>query len=261
MERPHTPRKKLLRVPEELAPNVGPGEGFDCDLCGKKFQKEYLLKAHKFGPFSKHKLNRDGSPTKSTPKAVKPDKVEPRGSALSKPALRKGPRRSGERVLGMVWSLASNVFVPRVSPRASMVMQWQSAAAGPALDELVAGTFIDKMIVQRIAGEGDRYRNATALLSLPLLVAVAENQPAIAAQPVFMEMARRAIRVNYEAILDAQIKEREEEARFEAKAEAAGLELYIQVNGERVNAIDALMGDIFGFTQAQPPVEQETVAA
>lgn len=245
-------------MPEELAPNVGPGEGFDCELCGKKYQKEYLLKAHKFGPFSKHKLAKDGTPTKATPKVVKPDQVKT--PARNKPTRREGPRRNGERVLGMAWSLCANVFVPRVSPRASMVMQWQSAAAGPALDQLVAGSIIDKVIVQRIAGEGDRYRNATALLSLPMLVAIAENQPAIAAQPVFMEMARRAIRVNYEAILDAQIKEKEEEARFEAKAEAAGLDLYIQVNGERVNAIDALMADIFGFTQAQPPV-QETVAA
>lgn len=250
-------------MPEELAPKIESGSGFKCDQpgCDKEYGIERLLNAHKYGPFSKHKLKRDGTSAKKVVEVVKPTKVEAPAKRSSPSARRQGPRRSGERVLGMAWNLAANILMPRVSPRAATVMVWQSAAAGNALDELVAGSFIDKMIVQRIAGEGDRYRNATALLSLPLLVAVAENQPAVAAQPVFMEMARRAIRVNYEAILDAQIKEREEEARFEAKAQAAGLDLYIQVNGERVNAIDALMGDIFGFTQAQPPVESETVAA
>ena len=158
--------------------------------------------------------------------------------------------------VGGAWEIAAELFVPNVSRAAAVAMAWQAEAAGPVLDKAVAGTFVDKAVVQKIAGKGGDAKDLGSLLVLPLALAAFERQPALMAQPRVRGLFRRVVRSNFESVALARIKERKRDERWQALAKEAGIPLYatdeegnvlIGEDGKPLDAIDAMVSDLLAL--------------
>jgi hypothetical protein len=215
--------------------------------CGREFRTKALLGVHRWNA---HKLRAPKGA--SHHKAAAAKKAAPRKEAAPRPTPeRKTPRKDGSGICGGAWEIAAELFVPSVSPAAAVAMAWQAEAAGPVLDKAVAGTVVDKVVVQRIAGKGEDARDLGALLFLPLAMMAFERNPALAANERIRKLFRRVVRANFEAIADARIKERKQEARWQAKAIEAGIPIaVIDEAGHEVDAIDAMVNDLLSLIPA-----------
>lgn len=73
------------------------------------------------------------------------------------------------------WKLAGKILGDGRTP-SSRCLYMQAPVAGVIVDDLIKGTWVDKM-AQPLARFGEGSKNAGALVGLPLLVAVTERQP------------------------------------------------------------------------------------
>ena len=94
-------------------------------------------------------------------------------------------------------------------------MQWQAPVAGEMLDDAIAGTFIDKVALQRIEKARGRYDLLGAVFGPPLLVLAIEQNPANA--EILMPMLAASIRHSLPLMVPAIKKAK---AREKAVAEA-----------------------------------------
>ena len=238
----------LLDVLEE-PPELG-SSGFSCteDGCGREFKTKALLGVHRWNA---HKLRA----VKKAPAAKKAPAPKKESAPRPTPE-RKTPRKDGSAIMGGAWEIAAELFVPNVSRAAAVAMAWQAEAAGPVLDKAVAGTFVDKAVVQKIAGKGGDAKDLGSLLVLPLALAAFERQPALMAQPRVRGLFRRVVRSNFESIALARIKERKRDERWQALAKEAGIPLYatdeegnvlIGEDGKPLDAIDAMVSDLLAL--------------
>lgn len=243
-------------MPEE-APS-GPAS-FACPDCGKECASQFGLYAHrrwckgtppappKTGPKA------EGSPAK--PKAEKPPTV---------PAPSRKKRVPCAHLLGPLWGQLARL-VPDVPAQRAMV--WQAPAAGESLDKALAGSLIDRWVLQKVASTESRYRSAYDLVSLPVLVAIVNRQPHLF--PMLRPVLRESIKANLDAALDAKAQEKIDDDRLRRKAEAAGLEWETeQVDPEtgqkvKVDLIDHQLQVFFAaFGEEEvPETEPEKVAA
>ena len=180
-----------------------------CERCGKQFANRSGLWKHK--------------PKCAVEPADAPEqpKDTPRTPAERKPKLApapRGKRHDCSHLLGPVWTQLAR-FVPSVPAQRAMV--WQAPGAGRVLDTALAGTVVDKWVLQKVSGAESKYRPAIDLVSLPVMLMVIEKQPAMF--PVVAPMLRSAVRANLEAALDAKAVEKAEDDKLKAKAEAGGL--------------------------------------
>ena len=163
-------------------------------------------------------------------RAMAPDEVISPGHAqIPKPQPPKPkPRPAGKRqevseMLGGAWSLMAAFVVPMASPAAARGMQFTAPIAGAVLDDAVAGTPLDKLVLQRFAGTGRKLAGAKDLLTIPMLLLVAEQRPAMLMSPMFEKTFRKAVRDQLSSVVIAMRKEQDLEAELNQAATDLGM--------------------------------------
>ncbi len=130
----------------------------------------------KRGYHEKQKHNEEWLKAKATGK--KPTKKR---AAPKKPSAPKAkstvidPRRipvaeSVDRNLGRLAK-----FVVRVDVPVGRAIGFSSAATGQAIDEVVAGTYVDRKVIQPLAGYADKWEKFGGVISFPILIAIASR--------------------------------------------------------------------------------------
>jgi hypothetical protein len=240
-------------------PPVPQAEREECEICGKVYEGPMAasrLRTHKFGAFSKHKLKADGKPS------IKPDKVIPSRQAAPSKSKARGPRKDASTLLSGVWTAAAMTVVPGFSPAASRAMMWQAEAAGPVLDGFIANTFIDKIIIQKVAGKTEEAKSISGLIGLPLLLGWAERKPQLILFDPFYKAVEYAVKCSFETIADAKIKEKQEEERWGAKLEAAGIPReFVDEKGNKTDVVTAMTSELLGDILTRAKEAAEAMAA
>lgn len=91
-----------------------------------------------------------------------------------------GPRASGEDIIGAGVAFAGTLLVSKqVDVPVGRCIQFQAAITGKKLDDLIANTWIDKML-QPLFKKGDQFNELGAVLGLPVLIGICERKPAMA---------------------------------------------------------------------------------
>lgn len=245
---------------EEEAPDLdlgsspeGDGSKYACETCGKQYANRAGLWKHKpkcvaetaLGT-SRSDQGEDAGTTKdgATKSETKPTRGErkPRTGGNAP----RGKRHDCSHLLGPAWTQLAR-FVPSVPAQRAML--WQAPGAGRVLDNALAGTVVDKWVLQKVSGTESKYRPAIDLVSLPTMLILLDKQPALL--PVIAPMLRGTIKANLEAALDAKAAEKAEDDKLRAKAEAAGFEWEQEViDGEtgqkiKVDLIDQIISSWF----------------
>jgi hypothetical protein len=126
-------------------------------------------------------------------------------------------------MLGGFWSLMGTFVVPLASPAAARGMSFTAPITGPVLDDAVAGTPLDKLVLQKFAGTGRKLSGAKDLLAIPALLFVAEQRPAMVMTPIFNKTFRKAVRDQLGSVVITMRKEQELEAELNQAALDLGL--------------------------------------
>lgn len=224
---------ELPDLPTEIAPDIAAGNGKagdelecpDCDFVAKP------------GPMARMSLGRHRKWKHNTPgKTAGPKKAAPKAKKESAPKVASAPvrsaRRSAARLLVPVW----NVVAGAVPGRAGAVMAWEAPAAGPVLDKALAGTIVDRILLQRLAREEDKWGDVFSLAILPV-VGMMVDSGAYANSPeplkaTIQAMAESAIIDMLGATLAAEAERKRKLASLASKARDAGMEgLEEAVNG------------------------------
>lgn len=197
-------------------------DGLECPECAKTFAG--AMAAARLGRHRRfaHGVQAIGRP-KAKPKAKgpaakAPSSPKPRPAATGAPAK---ARKSVAGLLGPVWSFLGSTMVPG---KAGAIMAWEGPAAGPVLDKAIAGSFVDKLVLQRLAGNADRWHDVGSLMVLPVVALAIERQPELAHNPMLRGVAEDAIIRMLDTQLDAEIADKRQVEKLEAKARSAGYE-------------------------------------
>lgn len=147
---------------------------------------------------------------------------------------KRGPRRKREstaELLGMIWAGAGWGAVKLGDEPVGRAMQFQAAAAGPILERATADTPLD-LLLQPLARNAEAWKDAGALLALPVFVAIMERSPelAIALEP----LVRDLILTNAAAIVPVLERRQADEEKRAAALERLG-----------IGGVDEILGAIF----------------
>ena len=236
-------------TPPDVSEDANDGDarvtGNTCRHCGKPFAWS--------GSRWKHEQKCPKRPHDEPGDAEKPTAPATKGER--KPRAPRPRRHSAADILGGIWSQGAR-FVPSVP--AQRAMAWQAPGAGRTLDRALAGSFVDRLVLQRVVGTKDKYAPVISLVSLPLTVMVIDQQPAML--PVLAPQLRAVIKENMIAALEAKAIEDAETAKLQAAAEAAGMEWETTdpETGEKMDIIDALIRDLLAPAEASGEPQEAT---
>ena len=152
-------------------------------------------------------------------------------------------RRSAAPLLTPLWAFLGS----RAPGRMGGAMVWEAPAAGAILDKALAGTVIDRLILQRVS-DVDKYEDLGMLLALPLIGRIVDQDPEKAANnPMLVAVTRRAALKMIGAAVAEQKRSRDEMARLDKIAKESGYEEGV------AEALDAFMEAFFGGVRADEP--------
>jgi hypothetical protein len=129
-------------------------------------------------------------------------------------------------------------------------MTFQAPVVGGILDEAVEGTILDTVVLQRLAGSGDRLKKVSAVLAMPVLVAALERNPAAA--PMLEPLLRQVIREHIVAMAPVIKRQKREEENYRKALIDIGMASDDEPGG--FDPIDAVLDAIF------PPVASDPAA-
>jgi hypothetical protein len=107
------------------------------------------------------------------------------------------------------------------------IMQFQAPVAGEKFDELIAGTWLDK-IIQPFLGKGENGKEIAAILAFPLVVGLVERQPD---NPILAGIGMQMLKTNIRAAAP-YFKEQAKEAKQDVAAMADISEIFEIPDGE-----------------------------
>lgn len=119
-------------------------------------------------------------------------------------------------------------------------LQFQAPIVGGILDEAVEGTLLDTVVLQRLAGSGERLKKVTSVLAMPVLVAMYERNPG--AGPVLEPLLRQVIREHIVAMAPVIKKQKRDEEAYRKALIDIGM---ADEDGETYDPIDAVLERIF----------------
>lgn len=116
---------------------------------------------------------------------VKP-KAKPKAKAQPKP---KAPTVKSQVITGKKRIPAAGAIARNLGRAAKLVegidgplgraLQFSAPATGTAVDEIVAGTVVDRVVIQRFAGAADKWERFGGVIAFPILIAVVSRNPAL----------------------------------------------------------------------------------
>ena len=177
-------------------------------------------------------------------KKEEPEKKAPKkNNNLGRPKK----RTSVKSELGMVWKMAAN-FVAAVNAPTAKAVVLEAPIAGQILDDAVAGTIIDRWLIQPFAGASDKYGPLVLLIGFPAAVYIADTHPEH--RPMVEDYVRKAIVQIMVSTAD--------EMRATAQAEAHASEQLAELGSAGITA-DGLMSWLFEENAEAPAEEPVTV--
>jgi len=172
---------------------------------------------------------------KATAKKAAPPRARPQ-TATPKPK-RIAAADSIGRNLARVGKLVANADAPL-----GRALTFSAPATGAAVDELVAGTVVDRVVIQRFAGAADKWERVGGVIAFPVLIALISRNPALL--PVLEDDLREATL----DVLIASIPTFEKQAQKERKAvdALARLRKVDDRYATTDDPIGLILADIFG---------------
>lgn len=139
------------------------------------------------------------------------------GSPDEVPPQPRAPGRSpATDIIQMGWYGAGKALVKtNVSPAAGRTMGLQSRLAGEQIDRYIAGTIIDRMLLQPLVRAQDATEGIGAVVAAPLLAAIMERKPEMA--PLVMDTFVDYVLDGVVAMAD-QAKEKKQEQAAKARS-------------------------------------------
>jgi hypothetical protein len=160
-----------------------------CPYCDKTFKAGGFGRAHLANHIKySHK---DKAPLKKTPPAKGKPKL-PKSAALAKAVPEpkaKARKPAGENLSLLVSGGAQFAAKSGYVPLANALM-FEAPAAGQAIDLAIAGTFVDRKIVQPLVGGAEKWEALGAVITLPVMVHLISVYPGL--QSAFEPQLRRA---------------------------------------------------------------------
>src|ERR1019366_3665780 len=164
----------------ETRPTAAPPrlESLTCRYCAETFEggARYV----KRGIHEKRKHPDEWTAAKA---GVKPKKkaakAHPKPRATTGPVTSPGKKRipAGESISSIVGMLAH--VVGSVDAPMGRALVFSAPASGAAVDELVAGTVVDRLVIQKFAGAADKWEKVGGVIAFPVLIAVISRNPAL----------------------------------------------------------------------------------
>ena len=184
-------------------------------------------------------------------------KREPKPDAAAKPkapAKRRGRRVSGVDILSMPFDHGARVL-DAWKPCTARVVAWEATWGAYVLDEALAGTLPDRLLVQPLARNYKRVAMIESVLGPVALAFAMESRPSLI--PHLMPEMHRAIRGAAPYMLKAVAAKRVEDEQIEA----AFREAYPTAPPDKTadEMIDDLLADVFAPLAAR--IQQEDVDA
>lgn len=115
-------------------------------------------------------------------------KTKPKTASQAKPKAARTtvtpPPKAGAKRIAVADSIGRNVgrlakMVARVDAPLGRALAFSSQATGAAADDLVAGTILDRKLIQRVAPLADRWEKLGGVLAFPVMVALISRNPAM----------------------------------------------------------------------------------
>jgi hypothetical protein len=160
-----------------------------CPYCDKTFKAGGFGRAHLANHIKySHK---DKAPLKKTPPA-KPKPKLPKSAAVAKAVPEpkaKARKPAGENLSLLVSGGAQFAAKSGYVPLANALM-FEAPAAGQAIDLAIAGTFVDRKIVQPLVGGAEKWEALGAVITLPVMVHLISIYPGL--QSAFEPQLRRS---------------------------------------------------------------------
>jgi hypothetical protein len=160
-----------------------------CPYCDKTFKAGGFGRAH-LANHIKY-THKDKAPLKKTPPAKGKPKL-PKSAALAKAVPEpkaKARKPAGENLSLLVSGGAQFAAKSGYVPLANALM-FEAPAAGQAIDLAIAGTFVDRKIVQPLVGGAEKWEALGAVITLPVMVHLISVYPGL--QSAFEPQLRRA---------------------------------------------------------------------
>jgi hypothetical protein len=220
------------------------------------------------GALGLHKLRGHGiRSVRSRDRERKPTGRKPRRPAKPKPPVgadtptkppTKPPaapkRKSGGDLLTQAIALAG-MGLARVDAPVGMLVGFEAPIAGPELDRAIAGTIVDRLVIQPAVEAESRFEAVAPLIAAPLLVAAWERAPQLRGQ------VEPLIRMCIAPMLPAMVRELRRQRAEQAKTAAVAAELveldpaFAEIFGAGGDPIDAFMTLLLANADGGPPGE------
>ena len=258
---------------EEPAPDLdaAPSGELRCSGCGRSdFTSKRQLGGHKTKCQAFRVLTAPAALVKGTPETHTGSSTQEssnapgattqrpvKGSTSNTPKSKGSSKRlDASETLSDIWAAAGNYLVPRVSRAAGRGMVLTAQAAGGTLDQTLKGTIVDRLVLQRVQTNRNKFAGLGSLLALPVMLLTAEKNPGVIMDPTFQRAFRSVVSENYRSIMQARIAEKRKRAEMEAMAAEAEMPLTITTeDGTVMDAIDALCQDLLSaITETAPQV-------
>lgn len=178
------------------------------------------------------------------PKARKTSK------AAKKPAATKSVTPGKKRIaagdsIGTVLGMVAQVVV-RVDAPTGRALALSSTATGEAVDQLVAGTIVDRLVIQKFAGAADKWEKVGGVIAFPVLVAVVSRNPALF-DPLEGQLRSAALDVITASVPSLEKQKKREKMAVDALRRLGQVdERYAQTD----DPIGLILRDIFGVPEA-----------
>lgn len=168
----------------EVAPKVAAPEpaGATCHFCSQVF--EGPARWFSRGRHEKEKHHDEWIASKA---GTKPKKTAKKATAKA------GPKPKGPVIKGTVTnakripageSISRNLarvakMIGQADAPLGRALTFSAPATGTAVDDIVAGTFVDRVVIQRFAGAADKWEKFGGVIAFPILIAVISRNPAL----------------------------------------------------------------------------------
>jgi hypothetical protein len=111
--------------------------------------------------------------------------VKPTKKTAKKPAAKAKPAKStvvNSKRIPVSESVTRNLgrlskMVLRVDVPLGRALQFSAPATGSAVDEVVAGTYVDRKVIQPLAGYADKWEKFGGVIAFPVMIALCSRNP------------------------------------------------------------------------------------
>jgi len=178
-----------------------------------------------------------------------------RGTSLARP----GKRENASELLGSGWR-GLGFLVAKADGPVGRCMQYQAPVAGEVFDDLLAGTFIDRGLVQPIARNTETAKAASAVLALPALIYMYERA-APELQVVLAGFLEQAALAHIEAMVPVMKKKQARDRAMAKVIDDLKAEGMMDPNAATAtDAATAVLEQIFGQPAEPDPANNGTHA-